>query len=196
MTLTPFRNDTDSNETVGRILSVKRAVGEAMIIVAAAAITAGCGAGANSQFRRDGISVQVPKGWRVTLGRLNDVIDPVTVFTASTFRIRPARTPSGVCSPALQRAWRSNGAYVQLTEERDGASLHRMLPRVQPRPKHFVLDARGQGGLCTPADSGELFFKQGGRAFYVFYGIGRTASNAVRTRAVALLDSMKIAPRP
>src|SRR5207245_3658684 len=116
-------------------------------------------------------------------------------FTASTFRIGRASTSSGVCSRALQRAWRSNGAYVQLAEERDGASLHRMLPRVQPRPKHFMLDARGQGGLCTPADSGGLAFKHGGRAFYVSYGIGRTASRAVRARAVALLDSMKIAPR-
>jgi hypothetical protein len=34
-----------------------------------------------------------------------------------------------VCSKALQRAWRADGAYVQLAEERDGASRRRMLRR-------------------------------------------------------------------
>ena len=127
---------------------------------------------------------------------MNAVTDPVTVFTVSTFPVAARATGStGVCSPALQRAWRPDGAYVQLAEERDGASLKSMLSRVGPRPKHFVLSARGQGGLCTPADSGELTFKQRGRAFYVFYGIGRDASKVVRARAAALLDNMKIAAR-
>ncbi|MFL5960281.1 MAG: hypothetical protein ACJ75G_08470 [Gaiellaceae bacterium] len=167
-----------------------------MIVVAAAASAAVLlSRGTSSQFRRDGISVQVPKGWRVTDERINGVVDPVTVFTASTFRIAARATSSGICSPPLQRAWRASGAYVQLAEERDGASLNRMLPRVQARPKHFVLSARGRGGLCSPADSGELTFKQRCRAFYVFYGIGRKASKLVRARVVALLDSMKIAAR-
>ena len=148
-----------------------------------------------ARFDRDGISFQVPQGWHLTIGRINGVIDPVTVFTVSTFRLQAGRTSTGVCSAALQRAWRADGAYVQLSEERDGASRKRMLRRVPLRPKHFVLHASGQGGLCTPPDSGGLSFQAGGRAFDVDYGFGPRASKATRARAVAMLDAMRITPR-
>jgi hypothetical protein len=144
---------------------------------------------------RAGVSFQVPQGWHLATGRINGVIDPVTVFTVSTFRLQSERTSTGVCSAALQRAWRADGPYVQLSEERDGASRERMLRRVPPRPKHFVLDASGQGGLCMPPDSGGLSFRAGGRAFDVYYGIAPEASKATRARAVAMLDAMRITPR-
>ena len=93
------------------------------------------------------VSVVVPDRWRVIYERVNGVVDPVTLFTASTFplRVRPADQvgPSGVCSKTLQRAWRPEGVYVQLAEERDGASRKRMLRRVPTRPRHFTLTARG-----------------------------------------------------
>lgn len=145
------------------------------------------------------VSVLVPGRWHVMYERVNGVVDPVTLFTASTFplRVRPADQagPSGVCSKALQRAWRADGAYVQLAEERDGASRKRMLRRVPHRPRHFELIARGAGGLCTPPDSGEISFQEGRRAFYVFHGIGPKASQATRAEATTLLDSLRIVPR-
>jgi hypothetical protein len=144
------------------------------------------------------ISVTVPRSWHVTYERVNAVVDPVTLFSASTFplRVRPAdQTRSGVCSRALQRAWRADGAYVLLAEERDGASRKRMLRRVQRRPRHFELTARGAGGLCTPPNSGQISFHEGGRAFYAYYGIGPKASRATRAEAAAILDSLRIAPR-
>jgi hypothetical protein len=168
-----------------------------MITVITAAALSGLadGASANARIDRDGISFRVPKGWQLTVGRINGVVDPVTVFTVSTFRIQRRDSSSGFCSAALQRAWRPKGAYVQLAEERDGASRARVLRRVPPRPRHFVLRATGPGGLCTPGESGQLSFQQGGRAFYVYYGFGRRAPKATRARAVALLDDMRIAPR-
>jgi hypothetical protein len=153
------------------------------------------GADSAALIDRDGVSFHVPKGWQLTLGRINGVVDPVTVFTVSTFHVQPGRSSSGICSAALQRAWRADGAYVQLAEERDGASRKTMLRRTPLRPKHFVLRAKGQGGLCTPADSGQLSFQEKGRAFYVYYGFGRKASQATRVQAAALLDNMRIAPR-
>jgi hypothetical protein len=145
------------------------------------------------------ISVFVPAGWHVTRVRVNTVVDPVTLFTASTFPLEVRRTdrvgPSGFCSRPIQRAWRRDGAYVQVAEERDGASRKRMLRRVSQRPPHFALRARGGGGLCTPPDSGEIVFQQGGRAFYVFYGIGPRASRAVRAQARAILESLRITAR-
>ena len=100
-----------------------------------------------------------------------------------------------MCSAVLQRAWRPDFAYVQLTEERDGASRRTMLRRVPLRPRHFALRAKGAGGLCTPADSGQMTFQQGGRAFYIHYGFGPMASQAIRARAAALLDGLRITPR-
>jgi hypothetical protein len=166
-----------------------------IVALAAAAVALVHGATASTSFDRMGIAFRVPQGWSLTLGRINGVVDPVTVFTVSTFRIRAGTTGSGICSLQLQRAWRTDGAYLQLTEERDGASLRRMLPRTPARPRHFVLDARGRGGLCTPPDSGELTFREHGRAFYVFYGFGRRAPARIRAQAEALLDGMRISRR-
>ena len=176
------------------VRAMPRAVMITVILGAALSVLVD-GASANARIDRDGISFQVPKGWQLTVGRINGVVDPVTVFTVSTFRIQRRGTPSGLCSAALQRAWRPDGAYVQLAEERDGASRARMLRRVPPRPRHFVLHATGRGGLCTPGENGELSFQQGGRAFYLYFGFGHRAPKATRARAVALLDGMRIAPR-
>lgn len=144
------------------------------------------------------LSFSVPRSWHLTYERVNGVVDPVTIFNATTFplRLRPTDQAgrSGVCSKTLQRAWRPDGAYVQLSEVRDGASRKRMLRRVQRRPRHFELTARGAGGLCTPPNSGQIAFQERGRAFYVYYGIGPKASPATRADAVALLDSLRIAP--
>ena len=135
----------------------------------------------------------------MTYQRVNGVVDPVTIFTASTFplNIRPTdqTASSGICSMALQRAWQKDGAYVQLAEERDGASRRRMLRRVMHKPSLFTLTARGWGGLCTRPNSGEIIFQEGGRAFYVFYGIGTKATRATRAEAVALLERLRIRPR-
>jgi hypothetical protein len=70
-----------------------------------------------------------------------------------------------------------------------------MLRRVPHRPRHFVLPATGWGGLCTPPDSGELTFRQHGRAFYVFYGFGRKAPQRIRAQAEQLLERMQISRR-
>lgn len=164
----------------------------AIALVGVVLTTVAGGASAASSYERDGIDFRVPRGWSLTLGRINGVLDPVTVFTVSTFRLRAGGTSSGVCSVRLQRAWRADGAYLQVAEERDGASLARMLRRVPPRPRRFLLDGKGWGGLCTPPNSGELAFREHGRAFYVFYGFGRNAPKRVRAQAVSLLDGMRI----
>jgi hypothetical protein len=70
-----------------------------------------------------------------------------------------------------------------------------MLRRVPPRPRPFATRLQGAGGLCTPADSGEITFQERERAFYVFYGIGKRASPAVRVAVRALLDSLRIGRR-
>lgn len=176
---------------------------KALAILACAGVSIaaaiGPGDGRRVSLPEHGISFSAPRSWHLTYERVNGVVNPLTIFNATTFplHIRPADQAgrSGVCSSALQRAWRRDGAYVQLAEVRDGASRRRMLRRVQRRPRHFELSARGGGGLCTPPDSGQISFHQGGRAFYLFYGIGPRASRATREEAVRLLDSLRIAAR-
>ncbi len=143
----------------------------------------------------DRLSFVLPFGWHVTAARINGVVDPVTIFTTTSFRLRGPRPSGDICSVTLQQQWHVRGAYVQLTEERDGASRKRMLRRVPPRPRHFETRQAGAGGLCTPADSGEITFHERGRAFYVFYGIGKRASPATRIAVRALLDSLRIGRR-
>ena len=172
---------------------MRRAVALTFLLAAGAAGLAS-GATADGKSSRGGVVVKVPAGWSLTAARINNVIDPVTVFTVSTFPIPKVKNPSsGLCSEALQRAWRADGAYVQLVEERDGASRATMLKRVQPRPAHFLLNAKGAGGLCTPADSGAVTFQEKGRAFSVYYGFGPKASKATHARAAAMLDAIRIA---
>jgi len=172
----------------------------ATVLIVTAAI-AGVAHGANTpSLDRSGVSFDVPSGWSLTNGRINGLSDPMTVFTLSTHPLMKGSDLSlgpaaGMCSAVLQRAWRSDFAYVQLTEERDGASRRTMLRRVPLRPRHFALRANGAGGLCTPADSGQVTFQQGGRAFYIHYGFGPMASQATRARAAALLDGLRITPR-
>lgn len=166
-----------------------------MLVLSAAPCSVASGASPGARVDRDGVSFRVPAHWQLTIGRINGVVDPVTVFSVSTFRLQTSLRSPDFCSRALQRAWRADGASVQLTEERDGASRRRMLRRVPQRPVHFKLDAKGAGGLCTPADSGELTFQEHGRAFYVFYGFGPKASAATRRAAVTLLDDMRVSKR-
>jgi hypothetical protein len=157
-------------------------------------VRAGSG-GKRNVYGRDRLSFVLPSRWHVTSARINGVVDPVTIFTATSFGLRHPRASGGICSVTLQRQWHVRGAYVQLTEERDGASRKRMLRRVPPRPRHFETRRAGAGGLCTPADSGEITFQERGRAFYVFYGIGKRASPATRIAVQALLDSLRIGRR-
>ena len=89
-------------------------------------------AGTRVTYQGDRLSVVLPPGWHVTSARINGVVDPVAIFTATSFQLRHPRPSPGLCSVTLQRQWHVRGAYVQLAEERDGASRKRMLRRVPP----------------------------------------------------------------
>ncbi|MFL5953125.1 MAG: hypothetical protein ACJ76I_03345 [Gaiellaceae bacterium] len=140
------------------------------------------------------MSLEYPANWHITTRRLNGVIDPVTRFTVTSFTLRQSKPDADFCARTLGKQWPSNGAYVQVTEELDGASLKKMLRRVPPRPKRFSLASSGAGGLCTRPVSGQLMFHQLGRAFYIYYGVGSKASTPTRHAIVAILESLRISP--
>lgn len=166
-----------------------------VVLALVGVLSASYSAGTRVTYPRDRLSIVLPGGWHVTSARINGVFDPVTIFTATSFPLRHPHPSEGICSVTLQRQWHLRGAYVQLAEERDGASKKRMMKRVPLRPRHFHTRREGAGGLCTPADSGEITFKERGRAFYVFYGIGKRASPTTRSAVRALLDSLRIERR-
>ena len=119
---------------------------------------------------RVGLSVRYPSGWTV---------------------VRRHLTP---CTNPLQRmALRRNGALVLLMESLDPPRYVKRFPR---RPEHFRLRGNPQWLVCCEPlhkRGWMLDFRDGGRAFYAYvYG----SSRAVRAQAVAIVDSLRVRPRP
>jgi hypothetical protein len=119
---------------------------------------------------RVGLSVQYPSGWTV---------------------LRRHLTP---CTNPIQRmALRRRGALVLLMESLDPSRYVKRFPR---RPEHFRLRGDPQWLVCCEPlhkRGWMLDFRDGGRAFYAYiYG----STQAVRTQAVAILDSLRVRPRP
>jgi len=136
------------------------------------------------------ISFRYPANWHVTTRRLDSVVDPHTLFAASTYKV-----PSGTlddCDGTRATGRPRDGAFVLMKELLDGASLHRSLQRLPSRPRQFRLPVRGQAG-CLPLASVQYQFRVGQRAFYIWMSIGPRASVATRHALARLLDRMWIA---
>jgi hypothetical protein len=140
--------------------------------------------------RGPSISFRYPANWQVTRHRLDDVLDPHTLFAVSTYRLRAG--PVDDCDGTRSRGRPADGAFVLVKEVLDGASLRRSLPRLPRRPRRFRLPTHGQAG-CLPPASGVYQFRVAKRAFYVWISIGPHASAQTRATLTRLLDRMWIA---
>lgn len=136
------------------------------------------------------IAVRYPANWHLTRRRLDNVVDPHTLFAVSNYRLR--RGPVDDCDGTRARGRPADGAFVLVQELLDGASLRRSLPRLSTRPKRFRLPTEGQAG-CLPAPSVAYQFRVARRAFYVWISIGRRASPQTRAALTRALDRMWIA---
>ena len=96
------------------------------------------------------ISFRYPANWHVTRHRLDNVLDPRTLFAVATYRL--PRGPIDNCDGTHARGRPADGAFVLVKEVLDGASLRRSLPRLPVRPSHFRLPTHGAAG-CLPAPS-------------------------------------------
>lgn len=142
--------------------------------------------------RGTSISIHYPANWHVTTRRLDDVVDPRTLFSVSTYKL-PAGRDS--CDGTYGRGRPADGAFVLVKEVLDGASLRRSLPRLPARPRRFRLPTRrtpGRAGCLRPP-SLVYQFRVAKRAFYVWLSVGPDASHATRAAMGALLDGMRIA---
>ena len=136
------------------------------------------------------IAVRYPANWQLTTRRLDNVLDPHTLFAVGNYRLR--RGPVDDCDGSRARGRPADGAFVLLKEVLDGASLRRSLPRLSTRPKRFRLPTEGQAG-CLPAPSVAYQFRVARRAFYVWISVGRQASPQTRAALTRVLDRMWIA---
>ncbi len=142
------------------------------------------------------IVLSYPANWHVTTRRLDDVLDPHTLFAVSTYKL-PAG-PRDDCDGTHAQRRPADGAFVLVKEVLDGASLRRSLPRLPTRPRHFRLPTRRTGGSsgCLKPPSLLYEFRVAKRAFYVWLSIGPKASRTTRAAMADLLDGMRIARYP
>jgi len=136
------------------------------------------------------ISFRYPANWHVTRHRLDNVLDPRTLFAVATYRL--PRRPVDDCDGTHARGRPADGAFVLVKEVLDGASLRRSVSRLPVRPRHFRLPTHGAAG-CLPAPSVQYQFRVAMRAFYVWISVGSRASAQTRTALSRLLDRMRIA---
>jgi len=136
------------------------------------------------------ISFRYPANWHLRRQRLDNVLDPHTLFAVATYRL--PRRPVDDCDGTHARGRPADGAFVLVKEVLDGASLRRSLPRLPVRPSHFRLPSHGAAG-CLPAPSVQYQFRVARRAFYVWISVGSRASARTRTALSRLLDWMRIA---
>jgi hypothetical protein len=138
--------------------------------------------------RGQGISLRYIDGWHVSNQRLNGIIDPVQRFVVSSYRIGPPSRSSGGAEGGY--APPADGVLAQLSEDAPAhlsgfpARLHKLttIPKL-----------RDVGCGLAGDRWAEIMFKQHGRAFYLFIGIGARASHAARAQLLATVNTLVIA---
>jgi hypothetical protein len=98
--------------------------------------------------RGPSIVFRYPSNWRVTTRRLDDVLDPHTVFAESTYELN--RGLRDDCDGTHARGRASDGVFALVKEVLDEASLRRSLPRLPARPHLFRLPTSGRAGCLAP----------------------------------------------
>jgi hypothetical protein len=136
------------------------------------------------------IVFRYPANWYLTRQRLDNVVDPHTLFAVSTYDLPAGKLDD--CDGTRARGRPADGAFVLVKELLDGASLRRSLPRLPSRPSRFRLPTHGRAGCLAPP-SVLYQFRAGKRAFYVWISVGERASARTRAALAGLLDRMWIA---
>ena len=183
----------DLRATLRRTDSVRKALVVLVTVGVSALAVAGVAAGDHGARRVSvpgRLRVGVPAGWHVVRGWLSDVTDPAPRLAIASFAARLSRHTCECGFPNIVNFPR-NGAFVFVWEY-----LHyprRQLARVPRRPARFSLPA-GQGVRLTcdgPTDG--FAFKDAGRVFQVEIYLGPGGGPALRARAAAALDSLRVA---
>jgi hypothetical protein len=146
---------------------------------------------------RRGYTLSLAPGWHLAKRSLSpSLVDPVEILSVATF---PIRRGEELCHALAGIP--PDHALVTL-QERSRAS--RGDPTFPPRPANFERDPRlpgnselpyclrGYRGPPIPMLDYWFGFRDAGRAFHVFVGIGKEAPEEVRREAFGILDSLRL----
>jgi hypothetical protein len=159
------------------------------------ALCAGCFGGSSPEGHDHhlGVVAMVPRTWSVTWRPCPDCADPRGIFVASSFATREG--PRGLmCGPLP-----AGGVVVSLDEVL-ARPLGGRAPRRRdfaPRPASFRIGALRSAAVfegCNQARTRLFRFRDAGRLLYAWAVFGPHASRAIRARAEALLDGLRISP--
>jgi hypothetical protein len=132
---------------------------------------------------RSGIAVRYPAGWHVSRTPWTPVTDPVQRFVLY----------SGGSLPNTRLAPSAHQVIAQLDEQIPPLPLD--LKAFPPRPRHFRLGPLGRMEGFDGKRWDEIVFRERGRAFYLFVGVGSAAQAKETQQLLAALDSLVIRPR-
>ncbi len=153
------------------------------LVALALVAAAGASAAGPSVFRGPGIVLPTPTGWYVSNEPLTPSIsEPVQRFVLASYRV-----PAGGADSDGDYAPPPGGVIAQLDE--DVPSVGGGFP---PRPQQFRLPRLGKIKIFGGTRWGEILFRDHGRHFYIFIGVGRRASPAKVGLLLHALDGMTI----
>lgn len=135
------------------------------------------------------LSVAVPVGWHLLRGWLSDVVDPAPRLAIASFPVRLSRHTCECGFPNVVHFPR-DGAFVFVWEYLNPS--RRGLARTPSRPVRFLLAAGRGVRLTCDGPTGTFAFKDAGRVFQVEVYLGPAVGPALRRRAAALLDSLRV----
>lgn len=170
-------------------------------------VIAGCGETAHevspastpppvTEVSQHGLFVALPAGWQAAPSSLTPhLTDPREELAVATF---PLRYHEGGCAHMPVSALQDLGprdAFVTLQERGIGATENGF----PARPGHFgpALGGTSEAQQCTPSGRfGDHWFtfRDAGRFFHVLVAFGPDVPADVRTRAWAILDSLRVDP--
>jgi len=161
---------------VGTLITVGVALGSA---------ATGGAAGLDHVFRSDGIAITYPTGWQVSNRPLGYISDPAQRFVVASYRV-PGGRPNDGGDYRPPRA----GVIAQLLEEQppdpDAKKDYPVRPATFALPK-LSDHVEGYSGRW-----GEMVFRDRGRDFYIFVGVGpSTPATRVET-LLRTLDTMTV----
>lgn len=175
----------DHNGAAARIELVMRRAGKLLAVIgiastfATVASASAPGLPLTYADAKSGITLRYPQGWRVSQEPLRDVTDPVQRFVLSN----RSRLPGARLAP------RPHQVLAQLVEVVPPLPLD--LARIPARPRRFRLPRLGRMEGFDGDRWAEIAFRDRGRAFLLFVGVGVAAAGA-RAELLSSLDSLAI----
>ena len=138
-------------------------------------------------FREAGITLRYPVNWFANNRPLNAITNPAQRVVLSSYRVRGDRPDfDGNYAPP------EHGVIARVLEEMPPLKNGGSWP---PRPHNFKLPRLGLMEGFGGNRWAELRFRENGRRFYIFIGIGRRASSAQIATLLRALRSMTITAR-